>query len=116
MCNNIGSIELDDVVKKKARAAVDDSDLREIQEIGRNHVLIQKGILQKGEVLHSQMPRIRWQYTMGSTYPKARLKDGCAEWLHTKTNIPSLGLRNCQATQRQAHWKWPWLGLRGGDA
>jgi uncharacterized protein (TIGR02271 family) len=45
--SNQNSIEWDDVIKKEARGAADDSDFGEVQEIGQNYVLTQKGIVNK---------------------------------------------------------------------
>ncbi|AFU57167.1 putative stress response protein YsnF [Candidatus Nitrososphaera gargensis Ga9.2] len=44
---NTESIAWDDVVKKEARGAVDDSDFGEVQEIGQHYVLTQKGVMKK---------------------------------------------------------------------
>jgi uncharacterized protein (TIGR02271 family) len=44
---SIESIEWDDVIKKEARGAVDDSDFGEVQEVGQHYVLTQKGIVNK---------------------------------------------------------------------
>jgi uncharacterized protein (TIGR02271 family) len=44
---NIDSISWDDVIKKEARGASDDSDFGEVQEIGQNYVLTQKGLMNK---------------------------------------------------------------------
>lgn len=41
------SIAWDDVIKKEARGATDDSDFGEVQEIGSNFVRTQKGIVNK---------------------------------------------------------------------
>ncbi len=41
------SIAWDDVIKKEARGAVDDSDFGEVQEIGQHYVLTQKGVMRK---------------------------------------------------------------------
>jgi uncharacterized protein (TIGR02271 family) len=41
------SISWDNVIKKEARGAVDDSDFGEVQELGQNYVLTQKGTLSK---------------------------------------------------------------------
>jgi uncharacterized protein (TIGR02271 family) len=47
MSNTSESISWDNVIKKEARGAVDDSDFGEVQEIGQNYVLTQKGTLSK---------------------------------------------------------------------
>jgi uncharacterized protein (TIGR02271 family) len=44
---NIDSISWDDVIKKEARGASDDSDFGEVQEVGQNYVLTQKGLMNK---------------------------------------------------------------------
>ena len=41
------SISWDDIIKKEARGAIDDSDFGEVQELGQNYVLTQKGTLSK---------------------------------------------------------------------
>ena len=41
------SIAWDDVIKKEARGAVDDSDFGEVQELGQHYVLTQKGMVNK---------------------------------------------------------------------
>lgn len=41
------SIAWNEVVKKEARGAADDSDFGEVQEIGQNYVLTQKGMVNK---------------------------------------------------------------------
>jgi uncharacterized protein (TIGR02271 family) len=41
------SIAWDDVIKKEARGATDDSDFGEVQEIGQHYVLTQKGVINK---------------------------------------------------------------------
>jgi len=41
------SIAWDDVIKKEARGATDDSDFGEVQEVGQNYVLTQKGLVNK---------------------------------------------------------------------
>lgn len=45
--SDIGTIAWSDVIKKEARGAVDDSDFGEVQEIGDNYVLTQKGTISK---------------------------------------------------------------------
>jgi uncharacterized protein (TIGR02271 family) len=45
--SNIDSISWKDVIKKEARGASDDSDFGEVQEIGQNYVLTQKGLMNK---------------------------------------------------------------------
>jgi uncharacterized protein (TIGR02271 family) len=47
MSNTNESIALDDVTKKEARGAVDDSDFGEVQEVGQHYVLTQKGMVSK---------------------------------------------------------------------
>jgi uncharacterized protein (TIGR02271 family) len=47
MSNTNESISWDSVIKKEARGAVDDSDFGEVQELGQNYVLIQKGTISK---------------------------------------------------------------------
>ena len=44
---NTESIAWDDVIKKEARGATDDSDLGEVQEIGQGYVLTQRGMMNK---------------------------------------------------------------------
>jgi uncharacterized protein (TIGR02271 family) len=41
------SIAWDNVIKKEARGAVDDSDFGEVQEVGQQYVLTQKGMVSK---------------------------------------------------------------------
>jgi uncharacterized protein (TIGR02271 family) len=45
--SDIDSISWDNVIKKEARGAVDDSDFGEVQEIGQHYVLTQKGLMNK---------------------------------------------------------------------
>ena len=47
MSNASESITWDNVIKKEARGAVDDSDFGEVQELGQNYVLTQKGMMNK---------------------------------------------------------------------
>jgi uncharacterized protein (TIGR02271 family) len=47
MSNTNESIAWDDVTKKEARGAVDDSDFGEVQEVGQHYVLTQKGMVSK---------------------------------------------------------------------
>jgi len=47
MSNVSESITWDNVIKKEARGAVDDSDFGEVQELGQNYVLTQKGMMNK---------------------------------------------------------------------
>jgi len=47
MSNTQQSISWDDIIKKEAKGAVDDSDFGEVQEVGQNYVLTQKGMLDK---------------------------------------------------------------------
>jgi uncharacterized protein (TIGR02271 family) len=44
---NESSIAWNDVIKKEARGAVDDSDFGEVQEVGQHYVLTQKGMVNK---------------------------------------------------------------------
>jgi uncharacterized protein (TIGR02271 family) len=47
MSSTTESISWDNVIKKEARGAVDDSDFGEVQELGQHYVLTQKGTLSK---------------------------------------------------------------------
>jgi uncharacterized protein (TIGR02271 family) len=47
MSNTKESIAWDDVIKKEASGAVDDSDFGEVQEVGPQYVLTQKGMVSK---------------------------------------------------------------------
>ena len=47
MSNSNESIAWDNVIKKEARGAVDDSDFGEVQEQGQNYILTQKGTISK---------------------------------------------------------------------
>ena len=47
MSNSNESIAWDDVIKKEARGAVDDSDFGEVQELGQHYVQTQKGLVSK---------------------------------------------------------------------
>src|ERR671916_38694 len=47
MSNTNESIAWDDVIKKEARGAVDDSDFGEVQEVGQQYVQTQKGMVSK---------------------------------------------------------------------
>ena len=44
---NNSSIAWDDVIKKEARGASDDSDFGEVQEVGQHYVLTQKGLVNR---------------------------------------------------------------------
>src|SRR5215218_2833961 len=44
---NESSIAWNEVIKKEARGAVDDSDFGEVQEVGQHYVLTQKGMVNK---------------------------------------------------------------------
>ena len=41
------SIPWDQVIKKEARGAIDESDFGEVQEVGRNYVMTQKGLVSR---------------------------------------------------------------------
>jgi uncharacterized protein (TIGR02271 family) len=47
MSNTNESIAWDNIIKKEARGAVDDSDFGEVQELGQQYVLTQKGMVSK---------------------------------------------------------------------
>jgi uncharacterized protein (TIGR02271 family) len=47
MSNTKESIAWDNIIKKEARGAVDDSDFGEVQEVGQQYVLTQKGMVSK---------------------------------------------------------------------
>jgi uncharacterized protein (TIGR02271 family) len=47
MSNTNESIAWDNIIKKEARGAVDDSDFGEVQELGQNYVQTQKGVVSK---------------------------------------------------------------------
>jgi len=47
MSNTNESIAWDNIIKKEARGAVDDSDFGEVQELGQNYVQTQKGMVSK---------------------------------------------------------------------
>lgn len=47
MSSSNESIAWDNVIKKEARGAGDDSDFGEVQEIGQNYILTQKGMVSK---------------------------------------------------------------------
>ena len=47
MSNTNESIAWDNIIKKEARGAVDDSDFGEVQEAGQQYVLTQKGMVSK---------------------------------------------------------------------
>jgi uncharacterized protein (TIGR02271 family) len=47
MSNTNESIAWDDVIKKEARGAVDDSDFGEVQDVGQQYVLTQKGMVSR---------------------------------------------------------------------
>jgi uncharacterized protein (TIGR02271 family) len=47
LSNTNESISWDNVIKKEARGAVDDSDFGEVQELGQNYVQTQKGMVSK---------------------------------------------------------------------
>jgi uncharacterized protein (TIGR02271 family) len=47
MSNTNESIAWDNIIKKEARGAVDDSDFGEVQELGQRYVLTQKGMVSK---------------------------------------------------------------------
>ncbi|MDQ4101138.1 MAG: YsnF/AvaK domain-containing protein [Thermoproteota archaeon] len=47
MSNTSNSIYWDEVIKKEARGAEDDSDFGEVQDVGQHYVLTQKGLISK---------------------------------------------------------------------
>ena len=47
MSNTTESIAWDDVIEKEARGAIDDSDFGEVQKVGQQYVLTQKGMVSK---------------------------------------------------------------------
>jgi len=47
MSNTTESIVWDDVIKKEARGAIDDSDFGEVQEVGQQYVLTQRDMVSK---------------------------------------------------------------------
>src|ERR671914_1654094 len=47
MSNTNESIAWDNIIKKEARGTTDDSDFGEVQELGQNYVLTQKGMVNK---------------------------------------------------------------------
>ena len=47
MSNTNESIAWDNIIKKEARGSTDDSDFGEVQELGQNYVLTQKGMISK---------------------------------------------------------------------
>ena len=47
MSNTSNSIYWDEIIKKEARGAVDDSDFGEVQDVGQHYVLTQKGLISK---------------------------------------------------------------------
>ncbi len=49
------SIAWDNVLKKEARGAIDDSDFGEVQEVGQQYVLTQKGLVNKEKFYHSKI-------------------------------------------------------------
>jgi uncharacterized protein (TIGR02271 family) len=47
MSNTSNSIYWDEIIKKEARGAVDDSDFGEVQDVAQHYVLTQKGLISK---------------------------------------------------------------------
>ena len=49
MATNPSSISWDDVIKKEARGATDDANFGEVQEVGQNYIMTQKGVVSKDQ-------------------------------------------------------------------
>jgi uncharacterized protein (TIGR02271 family) len=76
---NIDSISWNDVIKKEARGALDDSDFGEVQEIGQNYVLTQKGLMNKEKFY---IPKYLVQGFDGNTLWFNASKNELEGWMH----------------------------------
>ncbi len=74
---NQQSIYWDEVIKKEARGAADDSDFGEVQEIGQHYVLTQKGLISKDKFY---IPKFLVQGYDGSTLWFNASEDDLEEW------------------------------------
>ena len=80
MASNTGqSIAWDDIIKKEARGAIDDSDFGEVQEIGQHYVLTQKGMMNKEKFY---IPKYLVQGYDGDTLWFNASKDQLQGWMH----------------------------------
>jgi uncharacterized protein (TIGR02271 family) len=73
------SIAWNDVIKKEARGAVDDSDFGEVQEVGQHYVLTQKGIVNKEKFY---IPKYLVQGYDGNTLWFNASEDQLSSWMH----------------------------------
>jgi uncharacterized protein (TIGR02271 family) len=73
------SIAWNDVIKKEARGAVDDSDFGEVQEIGQHYVLTQKGMVDKERFY---IPKYLVQGYDGNTLWFNASKNELEGWMH----------------------------------
>jgi uncharacterized protein (TIGR02271 family) len=72
------SIAWNDVIKKEARGAVDDSDFGEVQEVGQHYVLTQKGMVNKEKFY---IPKYLVQGYDGNTLWFNASKDQLRGWM-----------------------------------
>ena len=73
------SIAWNDVIKKEARGAVDDSDFGEVQEVGQHYVLTQKGMMNKEKFY---IPKYLVQGYDGNTLWFNASKNELEGWMH----------------------------------
>jgi hypothetical protein len=99
MSNTTESIAWDDVIKKEARGATDDSDFGEVQEVGQQYVLTQKGMVSKEKFY---IPKYLVQ-GYGSMLLKTTYRDGSATHRQTTTNIPTIRHRKRHQTLKQEY-------------
>ncbi len=71
------SIYWDEVIKKEARGAVDDSDFGEVQDVGQHYVLTQKGLISKDKFY---VPKYLVQGYDGSTLWFNASESDLEEW------------------------------------
>jgi uncharacterized protein (TIGR02271 family) len=79
MSNTNESISWDNVIKKEARGAVDDSDFGEVQDIGQHYVQTQKGMVSKEQFY---IPKYLVQGFDGDTLWFNASEDQLQEWKH----------------------------------
>ncbi|MDQ3903261.1 MAG: YsnF/AvaK domain-containing protein [Thermoproteota archaeon] len=79
MSNTNESISWDNVIKKEARGALDDSDFGEVQDIGQHYVQTQKGMMNKEQFY---IPKYLVQGFDGDTLWFDASQDQLQEWKH----------------------------------
>jgi uncharacterized protein (TIGR02271 family) len=79
MSNPKESIAWEEVIKKEARSAIDEYDFGEVQEVGQNYVLTQKGLVNKEKFY---IPKHLVEGFDGSTLRFKASKDELQGWKH----------------------------------